>query len=703
MLLGQNAEPSDEHLVFGQVVSGAAIARLDQVAVRPSPSDGQRPPSNSPGPVTGEPRPPEADWLDVLQERLVEPTGEDIALFAQLPDLPFAWSEFRNPFLSPDDRQWLLDERISSLKEANAVLHHELLKIGASQIEFLGAGAGLAFQLAPEAVPQLEAVRPLLQWVKIDDVPLKPLAAYTGVDVRNGIRTTSFGDNYDGDSGGSAGWGAVRIGFFEVYEGGSSGDVNWPARNHPGFKFYSNGTSRIMTQWNCKTNPCSANTLSNDGISVSHGTASMMVALGNVEYGQDPEVTSATERKRRSGVAKDALAHFYKVGVDGTTTPAMRISGHSRALDRALLDGVHILNHSIESSCSSVFGQPGACTAACDWGNTALSNTANAGILHVFGAGNGDHNGGYTGACSVHWPAGRRDGLTVGGLDTFDASSPYDTVGVWNDASNPGQSNGSARGGMTFTLYNGVTMVREFTLLDLAAPAVHILQYYRSADAYDGNPSTSAYDTSPQVGTSLSAPVVAGAAAALRDAFYDLGWGTMSGRLLQLQMLLMGDGWKFDTNSDPGYGSDRVTGLGRLHMHYPGSPSMVAPWGWGYHVVTLGGSYGNTAQFPVWDSGPESGAVTTWKLALTWAETGSYSQVADIYVDVLDTCPPGGGGPVAVLSDWSYDIRKRVTLTQSQIGGKCLEYRVTAWGMPAGQTRQVYVADYFDSGNPNDH
>ncbi len=466
---------------------------------------------------------------------------------------------------------------------------------------------------------------------------------------------------------------------------------------------FVNGTTRIMTQWNCETSPCSANTTSYDGATSAHGNAVMAIALGNIEYGQDPEITLPAERRQRSGVAKDALAHYYKVGIDGFSTPAIRIAGHSRAMDRALLDGVHILNHSYRVMCQVSDGQPGICTPGCDWGNTALTNTTNAGILHVFGAGNLDHSGGYTGPCTIEWPATRRDGLTVGGLDTYETWWDYDSVGVWNDASSPGSSTGSGRGGMSFTLYDGSTRVRDFSVVDLAAPAAHLLQYYYSSAAYDGNPATKAYYTNPQLGTSFAAPVVSGAAAALRDAFYDLGLGTVSGRTLQLQMLLMGDGWKYDNNADPGWGSDRVTGLGRLHMHYPGSASMVAPWGWGYHVVTLGGAYGNTAQFQVWDSGPESAAITTWKLALTWAETGAYTQVADIYVDVLNTCPGGGGSPVPVFSDWSYDIRKRVTLSQSQIGGKCLEYRITVWGMPSGQTRQVYVADYFDSGNPNDH
>lgn len=30
-------------------------------------------------------------------------------------------------------------------------------------------------------------------------------------------------------------------------------------------------------------------------------------------------------------------------------------------------------------------------------------------------------------------------------------------------------------------------------------------------------------------------------------------------------------------------------------------------------------------------------------------------------------------------------------------------YKISAWGIPAGQTRTVYVADYYHSGNPADH
>jgi len=58
-----------------------------------------------------------------------------------------------------------------------------------------------------------------------------------------------------------------------------------------------------------------------------------------------------------------------------------------------------------------------------------------------------------------------------------------------------------------------------------------------------------------------------------------------------------------------------------------------------------------------------------------------------------------------VADDWSYDIRKRIELAQTQIGGRCLSYRIRTfpWSMPSGQTRTVYVADYFHGGNPSDH
>lgn len=78
------------------------------------------------------------------------------------------------------------------------------------------------------------------------------------------------------------------------------------------------------------------------------------------------------------------------------------------------------------------------------------------------------------------------------------------------------------------------------------------------------------------------------------------------------------------------------------------------------------------------------------------------NRIADIVLRVYDACPPGRGR-ILVRSDERFDIRTRIELSQSMISGRCLEYDIVAYSIPPGETRTVYVADYFHAGNPADH
>ena len=118
--------------------------------------------------------------------------GATVELFAQLNDAPFAWSEFRNPFLTLEDREWLLQQRIEDLRERNASLLAFIREIGATDIELFGGAAGASFVLPVGRMADLAAIRQHVQWVKYDIAPVQPLGAYTGVEVRNGTKTGSI-------------------------------------------------------------------------------------------------------------------------------------------------------------------------------------------------------------------------------------------------------------------------------------------------------------------------------------------------------------------------------------------------------------------------------------------------------------------------------------------------------------------------------
>ncbi len=177
---------------------------------------------------------------------------------------------------------------------------------------------------------------------------------------------------------------------------------------------------------------------------------------------------------------------------------------------------------------------------------------------------------------------------------------------------------------------------------------------------------------------------------------YSVGWTGMTPRLHQAYALMMGSGWSYKTGSVEYRGLDVRSGAGRYRNYYPSSTSLTAPWGMGCHQATL--SHGQTASYSVGDSGPESSSIQTWKAALTWQED-SFTNAADLDLQVWNVC--NGSQHVAV--DGGYDLRERVRLTSGQIGGKCLQFRVVADYIPAGQTRTFQICDYFQSGSASNH
>jgi len=315
-------------------------------------------------------------------------------------------------------------------------------------------------------------------------------------------------------------------------------------------------------------------------------------------------------------------------------------------------------------------------------------------VLLVAAIGNGGRS---MARCFAYYPAMNRNTLAVAGLNTTSTAN-YDTSLIWPD---------SSRGGMSvLTTSSGQ---QTFAIADLSAPAIWTYQY---------TPGVHDFANTAFAGTSFAAPAVAAAAGLLRESFSAIGWDLSDARTLLVNMILLGDGFQDWYGGRLPYGMDVQSGAGRLHAHAPIVGDMVSPWGWGWHVARLGP--GEMLRFPVWDSGPEDVNVQQWKSAMTWVEpstsgSGTTIPVADIVLEVWDTCAPGG--EVSVSSDYSFDIRKRLSLSHTQIvlptRSRCLEGRVRVFDIPVGsanplapgqpRTRDVYVADYFHGGNPNDH
>ncbi len=275
--------------------------------------------------------------------------------------------------------------------------------------------------------------------------------------------------------------------------------------------------------------------------------------------------------------------------------------------------------------------------------------------------------------------------MVVNGLDTRSMFTGYDSL-IMADSEG---FKASARGPVRVRTFLGT--VADAAGVDLAAPAC--LSYLASVGPDQYRPFGE-----PVCGTSIASPIVAGIAANMKHALRAI-WQTSDPRILQVLLLVNGDASDgYPSPSDMRTGASMYTGDGRAKAHFPYDPTLVAPWAWGARIFTIYDK--QTVSWPVGDPGPESYAVTQWKWALTWAET-SLDGVADIDISVWDTCPPGGT-PVFVAGQWDYDIRNRIHLRASEVGGRCLEMRVYGYHVPP-EGRVVYSSDYFHSGDPEQH
>ncbi|MFZ6180925.1 S8 family serine peptidase [Nannocystis pusilla] len=598
-----------------------------------------------------------------FRERLSEASrseepGTPVRVFLELPDQDFPWHEFANKARSDDERRDLVRAREAQLAGDLDDLEQRLAG--------LGARATTRFWLVPSisAEVPVEALETIAQWPELaggmrdDDQTGGYAAAYTaGVEGRNGMRDIDFiWWGYDGYTGHRYTSDYVRAGLWD--------SPGFP-HTHPAFK-WNNGTSRVIQKWNCDWGTCVGYTPAQ---TTSHASKVGGVMAASIEYGQDPSITTVADRIARSGIARRSTIYYY-TAVDDPWSAATAVA----VLQRGTTDALDVMNM------SGWWGNCGYCDRFCDktgW-NVALRNATNAGTLHVFIGGNDNVD---NVSCRVPYPGTRRDGLTVGALDSTDTAVAYDNTAI---------AGFSARGGMDLgiagTVWSGVA-----SLIDITAPGC-----YTNLISYDGGaPNYNASDC----GTSYAAPSVAGSVAMALTSFYQLGWSGMDARMTQTYMIMMGSGWAAEAGTIRNQWLDKRSGAGRLHNHFMSGSNLTNPWAWACRKDTI--SHGQERAYPVWAPNyPLSASITTWKAAVTWQED-DYNNAADLDLKVYNTCPAGGGSPVLVVSDVSRDLRARVRMTA--VGGMCLEYRISGYHIPAGQTRTFTACDYYQSGSAADH
>ena len=578
--------------------------------------------------------------------------GEDTIYF--LVNLPEPSFDFRA--LATDDepaRERALADRKAQLAGAQDEVADALAALGASVVGRYWVVNSIGVEARGDEVARILSL-PGVESLSLAEMEIQAGARYDGDDTMDALRSTDMhAQSHYGQSNGrtSSPNSLIKVGVF---------DVDPLNTNHVGWLDWAGGPSRVRSKENCNGSGCSASTTAAAG-AVNHGTRVASVAAGSIVQGQDSNYPGAntTAQRERSWSAREADLYYYW--------------GESiTAVQEAIADGVDVLNMSVGISCSA----PGntSCSPTYDCGNLnqIFRNGLDAGMLTLACSGNGSQGG--SGSCDLWWPGYRPETLSVNALNTAnDATAYHDSV---------------------FTSYatTGPIAITSESGVSSTTPGVDLLAPGEVRYAF-GNGTNDYFNMN---GCSNATPVTTGLAALLREGFKDLGWLGNDARALMVNMLLMGDASNGSTaNGESNTRVHNSAGYGRIHGHIPTDASMSAPWGWGWRAVRI--YDGQELSYSVWDAGPESPAVTEWKMAVTW-DAPDLQDVPDVVIKVVDTC----NGDVTVASDYSYALRKRLHLNQASVANKCLEMRVRAWDVPPEGTL-VYMADYFHGGSTNEH
>ncbi|MEQ1565037.1 MAG: hypothetical protein ABMA64_05320 [Myxococcota bacterium] len=309
--------------------------------------------------------------------------------------------------------------------------------------------------------------------------------------------------------------------------------------NHLSFRDGA-GTSRMVI---CAgTSPTSCNYISTSGPGGPHTVKVTSILLSDLTLGQDPAFATASDRAKRSGVARRSK------GV------AMTSDDPQRVVDLMSADpDVFVLSR---SASQADVGCLGAGALSKQW-NTMFEN----GIALFNSTGNNGHAD--AGTCTVNEPATAIGVMAVG---AYKVNGTTDELYVGTDRGGGGTT-GDAGGR---------------TLIAAIAPSAH---KYRAEDDPAANPQ---YAEAGFCCTSSSTPSMAGAATLYRD-WYRTALGTAidePGRLYA-SLLLMGD----RTQQVGGYlssGFDNVGGSGKLRLRMYGSGGVDNPAGYASGAVCVG-------------------------------------------------------------------------------------------------------------------
>lgn len=280
-----------------------------------------------------------------------------------------------------------------------------------------------------------------------------------------------------------------------------------------------------------------------------HGNYVATQFVADLTDDQDPNITPPSHQLRKTGTTTETVFTFVM------DEPYSDIP---EAAELAIAFGVDVMNISYGSKNPSKFCDPNDSSAV------AINKMMHHGVFVVASAGN--EHGDWPFICNAGPQASASGSFAVGAYQM--SAADLNSADIWGDSSRGGDANGRPIVQMTASSGRQGTNMVSYDI-----------------DTYEDMTGSYQYG-----GTSFAAPIVAGAAADLKDFFIGYYGQLLANKvgLMFANMLLMGDGEIEDGNQEPTTPVDPRWGVGRLRMRMFNEVGMDSPWRhrWGYCTLS---------------------------------------------------------------------------------------------------------------------
>ena len=225
-------------------------------------------------------------------------------------------------------------------------------------------------------------------------------------------------------------------------------------------------------------------------------------------------------------------------------------------------------------------------------------------------------------------------------------------------------------------------------MVDLVAPSI--------VERHFSGSTSTGYVNTPSGGTSFASPAVAGIAGLVRNWQSSFGWSLQDdARAIFANTLVLGDGYHgFSPAGKYTHTPAARTGFGRVRAHWPSTLSLGPYRSWNSWKRTI--SSGDVVYLTI-GGNPQNPNKNGVKIATVYFDE-DFSNIADIKVELVDTCPPSGG-EITLRTASTNPLKKMIR--SSNIANRCLAIKLTGLSVSSPQT--VYIAAYTYSNSPEFH